>query len=201
MSPPTNTQMSLTDWEKTLSAYSAHVSHLSEIPLSPFDIDQIGRHLKALLGCTQKNQLKDQIIRYRSTWVVYMAAIAARNDDRGYWDALAASLGVKSDTIPTSFIGSAFLNAVKQLDLPDYSEVGGYRYVTPIRLHGGIPAYSLPDFFEHIVMPAVKEPAFPFNGRTLRRFTGAQLLEIWWRDGNGVLCCLREHGAHVRARS
>lgn len=159
MSPPTNTRMSLTDWEKTLSAYCAHVSHLSEIPLSPFDIDQIGQHLKALLGRTQKNQLKDQIARYRSTWVVYMAAIAARNDDRGYWDALANSLGVKSAGFPTMFIGSAFLSAVKELNLPDYADVGGYRYVTPIRLHGGIPAYSLPDFFEHIVMPAAKDSA------------------------------------------
>ena len=160
MSPPTNTpRMSLPDWEKTLSAYCAHVSHLSEIPLSPFDIDQIGQHLKALLGRTQKNQLKEQIARYRSTWVVYMAAIAARNDDRGYWDALANSLGVKSARFPTTFIGSAFLSAVRQLNLPDYANVGGYRYVTPIRLHGGIPAYSLPDFFEHIVMPAAKDTA------------------------------------------
>ena len=159
MPPPTNTRMSLTDWEKTLSAYCAHVSHLSEIPLSPFDIDEIGQHLKALLGRTPKNQLKDQIARYRSTWVVYMAAIAARNDDLGYWNALANSLGVKGTGFPTTFIGSAFLSAVRQLNLPDYADVGGYRYVTPIRLHGGIPAYSLPDFFEHIVMPAAKDSA------------------------------------------
>ncbi len=157
MSPPTNTRMSLTDWEKTLSAYCAHVSHLSEIPLTPFDIDQIGHHLRALLGRSQANQLKDQIARYRSTWVVYMAAIAARNDDRGYWDALAASLGVSSTKLPNTFIGRAFLNAARQLGLPDYTDVGGYPYVTPIRLHGGIPAYSLPDFFEHILMPAVRE--------------------------------------------
>jgi hypothetical protein len=157
MSPPTNTRMSLTDWEKTLSAYCAHVAHLSEIPLTPFDIDQIGQHLKALLKRTQANQLKDQITRYRSTWVVYMAAIAARNDDLGYWDALAASLGVSGAKLPTTFIGSAFLRAVEQIGLPDYTNVGGYRYVTPIRLHGGIPAYSLPDFFEHVLMPAVRE--------------------------------------------
>lgn len=157
MAPPTNTHMSLTDWEKTLSAYCAHVSHLSEIPLSPFDIDEIGRHLKALVSRTQKNQLKAQILRYPSTWVVYMAAIAARNDDRGYWDALVASLGAERVNLPTLLIGSAFLRAVKQLGLPDYADVGGYRYVTPIRLHGGIPVYSLPDFFEYIVMPAAKD--------------------------------------------
>jgi hypothetical protein len=149
--------MSLTDWEKTLSAYCAHVSHLSEIRLPPFDIDQIGQHLKALLRRTQKNQLKEQIERYPSTWIVYMAAIAARNEDRGYWEALATSLGVRSDKLPTTCIGQTFLSAVKQFGLPDYTDVGGYPYVTPIRLHGGIPAYSLPDFFEYILMPAAKD--------------------------------------------
>ncbi|HAJ36508.1 MAG TPA: hypothetical protein DCL15_12540 [Chloroflexi bacterium] len=157
MAPPTTTHMSLTDWEKTLSAYCKRVSHLSEIPLSAFDIDEIGRHLKALVSRTQKNQLKDQISRYPSIWVVYMAAIAARNDDLGYWEALIASLGASRKGLPASLIGSAFLNAVKQLGLPDYADVGGYHYVTPIRLHGGIPAYSLPDFFKYIVMPAAKD--------------------------------------------
>ena len=34
----------------------------------------------------------------------------------------------------------------------------GYPYVTPIRLQGGIPRYSLPDFFEYIGLPSVEDP-------------------------------------------
>ena len=158
MSPNTGSEMRLIDWEKVLSTYCKHVSHLSEIPLIPFDIDQIGRHLRALLRRSSANEIRDQIARYPSTWVTYMAAVAARNDDRGYWDALAASLEQKSFSPPiTSAIGSAFLDAAAALGLPDYREVGGYRYVTPIRLHGGIPAYSLRDFFEYILMPAIND--------------------------------------------
>ncbi|GIK76203.1 MAG: hypothetical protein BroJett021_51910 [Chloroflexota bacterium] len=157
MAPPTTTRMSLSDWEKRLSAYCKRVSHLSEIPLSPFEIDEIGRHLKALVSRSQKNELKEQISHYRFTWAVYMAAIAARNTDRGYWGALAVSLGISRNNLPTSDVGRAFLDAVSDLNLPHYPDIGSYPYVTPIRLHGGIPAYSLPDFFEHIVMPAAKD--------------------------------------------
>lgn len=160
MPAPRELPKSLTDWEKTLAAYCTRVSLLGEIPLTPSDIDEIGRRLTALLERTNLNEVRRQFLRYRCTWITYMAAIAARNDDRGYWDALGRSLGKTGAQLQNARLGEAFQDAVRDLGLPDFDEAGGYRYVTPIRLHGGIPAYSLGDFFEHIVLPAVEYPDY-----------------------------------------
>ena len=126
MLPPANNRMSLTEWEQTLQAYCSHVSLLSEIPLTPTDIDQIGQHLRALVRRSQANELRGQLARYRCTWVVYMAAIAARNDDRGYWNALGESLGVTGGEVQRAHLGAAFLDAIHNLGLPDFKDAGGY---------------------------------------------------------------------------
>lgn len=160
MPDPGELPKSLSDWEKTLSAYCAHISSLGEIPLTPGEIDEIGRHLSALLKRTKPIDLAGAARRNRSTLITYMAAIAARNEDRGYWDALFGSLGVSNSPQLQRALGQAFEEAMTDLGLPEFADVGGYRYVTPIRLHGGIPAYSLDDFFEFVVLPAVQHPDY-----------------------------------------
>jgi hypothetical protein len=151
--------MSLNDWEKTLEAYCSHISLLSEIPLTRDDIAQIQQHLKAQVKRSNFNELKEKLNRYPCTWLIHMAAVAANNDDRGYWNALGKSLDVAGDQVQRAGLGDAFLAAIRKLRLPDFDDAGGYLHVTRIRLHGGIPAYSLPDFFEHVLLPAVENRA------------------------------------------
>ena len=155
--PPAYKGMSLADLDKTLEAYCSHITLLSEIPITRSDVEEIGRHLRALIHRSHVNELRQLFARHRCTWIVFMAAVAARNDDRGYWNALGNFLGVSGQELQQARLGPAFLDAVRSLGLPDFADAGGYTNVTPIRLHGGIPAYSLPDFFEFLVLPAVQD--------------------------------------------
>ena len=160
MSPPQASQRSLHHWDKTLEAYFSDIQLVGEIPVTPADIDELGVHLRALLRRSDVNEIKEQFARHRYTWMTYMAAVAARNDDLGYWDALGQTLGVTGAELQRAGLGNAFLTTARALGLSHFAEAGGYRYVTPIRLHGGIPAYSLPDFFEHILLPAAQVPEY-----------------------------------------
>lgn len=152
--------MSLADLDKTLEGYCSHVTLLSEIPISRVDVDQIGLHLRALVHRSQTSELRKLFARHQCTWIVYMAAVAARNDDLGYWNALGEFLGVTGHELQQAHLGRAFLDAIHSLGLPDFADAGGYTYVTPIRLHGGIPAYSLPDFFGFLVLPAAQDDKY-----------------------------------------
>lgn len=156
MSSPQAGLKNLHHWDKTLEAYFGDIELIGEIPVTPADIDELGLHLRALLQRSNINEIKEQFARHRYTWMTYMTAVAARNDDRGYWDALGETLGVAGAVLQRAGLGDSFLAAVRQFGLPDFTEAGGYSYVTPIRLHGGIPAYSLPDFFEYILLPAAQ---------------------------------------------
>jgi hypothetical protein len=151
--------MSLNDWEKTLQAYCSYVSLLCEIPLTRTEIDQIEQHLQAQVKRSNLNELKKQLDRYPCTWLIHMSAVAACNDDPSYWRALGKSLKVTGDQLQRAKLGDAFLAGIRKLRLPDFADAGGYPHVTPIRLHGGIPAYSLPDFFEYVLLPAVENRA------------------------------------------
>ena len=157
MLPPISDTMGLSDWERILGSYCSQITLLSEIPVTRVEITQIGHRLRTLMQRSQVTELKRQFARYRCTWIVYMAAVAARNDDRGYWAALGESLGIALTLAQCQSLGASFLDAVSELGLHTFEAAGGYRYVTPIRLHGGIPAYSLPDFFEFLVLPAVQD--------------------------------------------
>jgi len=157
MLPSTSDAMSLSDWERILQSYCAQITLLSEIPVTRVEIAQIGHRLRTLMQRSQVTELQRQFARYRCTWIVYMAAIAARNDDRGYWHSLGESLGIDLTASQCHSLGASFLAAVRELGLHTFEDAGGYTYVTPIRLHGGIPAYSLPDFFEFLVLPVVQD--------------------------------------------
>lgn len=147
----------LRKWEEVLTALVGNVRLLGELPLTEADLRDIATALRA---CTRFLMLEIIISEGPLTLATYMAFVAARNEDRAYWKILTESLGIDNTPYIQRLLGKAFLDVVKSLHMPTFENVGGYAYVTPIRLHGGIPAYSLPDFFEHILLPAVERPEY-----------------------------------------
>lgn len=150
--------MNLNAWEERLASLIPEVHLLGEIPLSGSDVEEIS-HSFRLVG--PKRVLKS---KWPYTLTVYMATVAARNDEGQYWRVLTESLGIENTPYMQRKLGQCFemyLFAWNHLyGLPTFSSVGGYNYVTPIRLHGGIPAYSLPDFFAEVLLPAVRKPEY-----------------------------------------
>ena len=92
--------------------------------------------------------------RYPAVTVVYLAGEGGRSyDDGTFWPNI-ESLEEASAAEQTD-VGTAFESAVRELGLEDFSKspeaVRWMRYVTPILLHGGIPASNAHDAADLVV--------------------------------------------------
>jgi len=159
--------MHLQDWETFLHPYLDQLELLGEIPLEQPQHAELERALAAFVrwhGLTEATRCLRQ--DYPAAFVTYLAFKAAFNDERGFWDKVANAIGVESAQPffhPAHHWGQTFLEIVEQHpNLRRFVGVSGQEYVTPIRLHGGIPAFSLPDFFRHILLPSVEKA--PYDG-------------------------------------
>ena len=151
----------LSDWETYLTPFIGQIKLLGEIPLTWMEVESIGQEIRLLLQREKPTKgTHDLESFYYRTFVVYLAHVAAHNAERNYWGVIQNNLHLTEKTRQQQEWGSKFIRILKKLGLPTFGDVGGYRYVTPIRLHGGIPVYSLPDFFAHILLPGVQNPRF-----------------------------------------
>lgn len=158
--------MHLQDWENLLSPHLAKIELLSEIPLERAAHTQLEQ---ALAEFVQRHGLTEATRRlrqeYPAAFVAYLAFKAAFNEDRGFWDNVARAVGLESPQPlfhPAHHWGQTFLEIIEAHNLRQFRGVSGLEYVTPIRLHGGIPAFSLPDFFQYILLPSLEKA--PYDG-------------------------------------
>lgn len=159
--------MSLKDWETKLSLYLSQVELLGEIPLEQTEHAALEEEICALI---EKHGLGEATKRlkteYPASFVTYLAFKAAFNDERGFWNKVAQAMGLETPSplfAHQHHWGQTFLEIIEQHpNLRCFRGVSSYEYFTPIRLHGGIPAFSLPDFFRHILLPSVEKA--PYDG-------------------------------------
>ncbi|NMA12759.1 MAG: hypothetical protein GX933_06220 [Chloroflexi bacterium] len=149
----------LINWEKTLKPYfESKLRIIGEIPISEADLDELAAIIKTQLQIGTFTQATQRIVKqYPFTFMTLLAHFAAANDQAGYWEALQEKVGatqhLQSGGWHKEFLKLAKANVLKTFNKNDTSN----HYVTTIRFHGGIPVYSLPDFFERMVEPAVKD--------------------------------------------
>jgi hypothetical protein len=153
--------MHLQDWETRLRPYLSQVKFLAEIPLSQAEHADLEEALGTFVkqhGLTEATrQLQSN---YPASFVTYLAFKAAFNEDRSFWDKVAGVIGLETQQSLFQSVhhwGKTFKEIISNFQLPDFSSVSGREYITPIRLHGGIPAFSLPDFFKHILLPSLQD--------------------------------------------
>jgi len=154
--------MHLQDWEKRLAPHLSRVKLIGEIPLGQgehAELEEAIGELVCQLGITgATRRLKDE---YPVAFITYLSHQAAFNEERGFWDAVAKAMG-QTNSVPFFMTahhwGKTFLEIVEKNGLPIFKGISGMEYVTPIRLHGGISAYSLGDFFRHILLPSLNNP-------------------------------------------
>lgn len=149
----------LDQWEQRLKPYfNGSLRILGEIPLTRTDIEDIAEGVRACIrrsGMSEATQLLTR--RYPHLFLAFLAGYAAHNTEQSYWIALGERLGVNHNHLFNYRWHYAFQNEVKQRGLPYFdSDDSANPFVTTIRFHGGIPAYSLPDFFERLLLPTVK---------------------------------------------
>ncbi len=99
------------------------------------------------------------LTNYPFTFLSLLTFFSAYNTEYDYWGALAEEIGAERGHLFNRNWDPTYRNKVKALRLRtfDFEDVH-IPYVTTIRFHGGIPVYSLPDYFRFIVFPSVDRP-------------------------------------------
>ena len=151
--------MELQEWETRLRPYLPKIELLAEIPLSQVEHAELESNMGELVmkkGINEATRIFRQ--NYPASFVTYLAFKAAFNEERGFWDNVAKAMRLDGQLLfhANHHWGKTFFEIIEEHKLRTFSGVGGYEYVTRIRLHGGISAHSLGDFFEHIMIPSVR---------------------------------------------
>jgi len=152
-------QKTLEGWEKYLSSYLGHIRLLSEISLDEADVNGLLGFIRDLIRTNGIGKsTKELVTNFPVSFVTCMAAFSALNQEMGFWDAFAASIGIKNKhQLYNHAWHTKFLEITKKYGFPEINYPGGDKYVTSIRIHGGIPAYSLPDYFEYLLLPSIEK--------------------------------------------
>ncbi|HAF62790.1 MAG TPA: hypothetical protein DCK95_10770 [Anaerolineaceae bacterium] len=152
-------QKTLEGWETYLRSYLGHIRLLGEIPLDETEIQSIGDLVKTLIK-TQGLNKATRVLKteYKLTFVTLMAEFASINTEKGFWDAFSQSIGVQNkQQLYNHDWHKSFISIIGKLGLEKFDYPGTDIYVTSIRIHGGIPAYSLPDYFEYMLLPSTEK--------------------------------------------
>ncbi|MCC7362109.1 MAG: hypothetical protein IT317_21675 [Anaerolineales bacterium] len=154
----------LGDWETYLAPQvtSAQLRLLGEISLTADDCRQLGRTIGGLHTRRSKaNALHELRRRYPCSFITFLVAQGVYGYKAGdYWDGVIATTGVNLSAVDCREWGFAFEEILEELGLPQFPGMGGSRYVSVILAHGGIPDYSLNDFFSNLLHPAVVRPQY-----------------------------------------
>jgi RNA polymerase primary sigma factor len=169
----------LDEWERDLGEKVAYIELLGELNLSEEEVQYLGEKIAKLVhhwGLSEAFHILAS--KYPTCLAVYLVAKGVYGYQGGnYWSSVAEETGL-SGPYAQQWLGQFFEKFLQTHHLPAFRGIGGHRYVTIILLHGGIPTYSLPDFFEYFLYPIISR-AHPFG-------TSAQdLITEWLLSASG----------------
>ena len=99
--------------------------------------------------------------RYLAAFAVYLVAQGKQGYDAGaFWPSVRQVTGLELPSTQTVEWGRLFEEAVEQLGMARFPDLGGHRYIGPILAHGGIPLNNLTEFFEQLLLPSVENPRY-----------------------------------------
>lgn len=149
----------LKQWETYLSKQMPRVHLLAELGLNYEDMLEIASLVKKEItkwgvGQTTKSLEKE----FPSAFVALLAAFAAQNTEYTFWETLASLIGTTGGSLGNANWRSLFITILRKKRKETFEDVGGAtnKYVTSIRIHGGIPSYSLRDYFSNMLLPSIE---------------------------------------------
>ncbi len=157
----------LAEWEGYLAPQVKQVELLGEINLSLDEAESLGRQLGQFIGHQQKygsiqSTLNSLRRRYPCAFAVYLVAQGAHDEDatNGYWPDVDQALGLNLDSNWRSRLGQLFEEILEINNCPLFPEVtrDGHRYLSLILLHGGLPNYTLGQYFTYLLKPILTDP-------------------------------------------
>jgi hypothetical protein len=101
------------------------------------------------------------LARWPACLVASMTGVAVTSYAQGtYWPALWGAAGYAGHGSDAQVWGEAFARSAARLGLPTFADSSrsGYRYIAPVLMHAGIPAYCLGDFFRLLAERRRQDP-------------------------------------------
>ena len=165
----------LDEWERRLSPQIKTIELIGELDLAPEEVQKIGQSIAALIRSQgPQSAMRSLEQRYPATlaaFLVFQGGNSYHSDEKGdFWPGVCQAVGIPYAPSYTMELGQAFERICDQFRLTH--EFSGHRYVSAILGHGGIPARSLPDFFEHLLQPSITRPE-------LAAFSTTDLIQEW----------------------
>jgi len=157
---------SLTEWETYLRSYfQRRLRLIGEIPLRRRDVEELADLLSERYEIVRQESVvqatEELKSKYPHSFTVFLTAFATFNDQRNYWRTLSERLNIPEGQINNYRWRHIAYDFIKKKDLPVLTEdQASDKYVATLRFHGGIPAYSLPDFFSRIVLPSIQRTEY-----------------------------------------
>jgi hypothetical protein len=158
---------SIVEWEAYLRSYFQHRLRLiGEIPLRRRDVEELADLISACFAEITQQENTPQATehlrnRYPHAFTVFLTAFATFNDQLNYWHTLSERINVPDSHINNYRWRHIAYEFIQSKGLPVLSEKqASDKYVATLRFHGGIPIYSLPDFFTHILLPSVQRSEY-----------------------------------------
>jgi hypothetical protein len=151
-------RQNLQDWEKYFEPYFQRIHLLGEIPFASLECEEIGLFIQQLVKNKGQTDATHFIKRfYPCAFCMFLVGMGLYGYDEGnYWSAVKETTGINS---PHQLgWGELFLEILNDYHLPNFQEIEGHRFLTPILAHGGIPEKSLGDFFHYVLQPWLKKP-------------------------------------------
>lgn len=141
--------------EETLNKLVEPGELLGKVPLSVIDWHTITKTLKKLVENFGESDGTSKIWAYYPTCAaLYLVYAGIELYEKGeFWPKVYENISISPKTYP--IWAQRFIAFLEKNKLPTFSDIGGYRYITPILGHGGIPTYCLPDFFKYVLSRAV----------------------------------------------
>lgn len=151
----------LIDIELELAKACREIELLCELDLDDRDTDHLAAGIRQLIEVLGPGRATDHLAEKRPhVLAAYLVFEGLRSYSQGdFWSAVCAKTGLPGSNYTWRW-GAVFRQVLVKHRLPTFDESGGNVHVTPVLLHGGIPAYCLPDFVREFVIPGVTRPEF-----------------------------------------
>lgn len=150
----------LDEWEAWLRWQIRQVELLGEIDVAEHEWRTLARLIREAVKGLSKNRMAWTLReKYPATFATYLVAQGIYGYMGGdYWTGVVNQTGLGRNRI--SRWGELFETILERFRLPRFPDMEGHRFVSVILAHGGIPNYSLPDFFENVLIPARTRPQY-----------------------------------------
>jgi hypothetical protein len=148
----------LDDWELWLRWEVRRFELLGELDLTESEYRSLTHLVSDLVRrAGSKKVARELALHYPVALCAFLVAHGTYGFREGdFWGGIRRQTGADGG----SDWGRVFESTMTGLGLSRFPGLAGYRFVTPILVHGGIPDYCLPDFFRSVVWPSVTRPRY-----------------------------------------